>query len=371
MIAAFGNPFVVLLAIVGSAVLLFLVQLSHLVAVLVWCERRGQGLNYYGLSPAQRLRFKTVLKRHRVLLAPTIWLLSRVTGFRFANASFSYRGVAGPKGSCSEESFARGAQYQPRAEDVFVVTQMRCGTTWMQHLVYQIVTRGSGDLVGQGRTLYAVSPWLESLKSVFVDDAPLLGSERPSRIIKTHFPTQLCPFSDAAKYVYVVRHPVSCFSSCVDFVRHSTGSFAPSVEACEAWFTSNDSMWWSTWPNHVSGWWRRSEEHANVLFVRFDEMKEDLAAVANVVAEFLGVQPLSSDELAQVMRKCSFQYMRDHEECFEMTPPHLLQKRRGQFVSGKLDRHEDLPEDVRGRVALWCRDQLASANLLKFTKLMQ
>lgn len=184
-----------------------------------------------------------------------------------------------------------------------------------------------------------------------------------TRIVKTHLPSELCPFSDAAKYVYVARHAVSCFSSCVDFIRHDAGSFAPSIEACEEWFTSDDSMWWSTWPKHVSGWWQRRNQHGNVLFVRFEDMKQDLAGVAAEVAEFLNVRPLSASEMAQVVRKCSFQYMRDNEECFEMSPPHLLHRRGGQLVSGKTERRRDLPEDVRQRVAQWCRSRLASTNL--------
>ncbi len=363
MNVVFGTSLYTMLAVAGSAILLLLIQLVHFIAVLIWCERRGRGVNYYGASPAERQRFKAKLAKHRLLLAPTIWLLSRVTQFQFASASFVYQGVAGPAGSCSGESFAGGTRYQPRDTDVFVVTQMRCGTTWMQHLIYQIVTRGSGDLEAQGSTLYAVSPWLEGLKSVSVNDAPLVGDERPTRIIKTHLPADLCPFSKVAKYVYVTRHPVSCFSSCVDFVRHSTGSFSPTIEACEKWFTSRDSMWWSTWPDHISGWWQRHDQHTNVLFVRFEDMKQDLAAVARTVADFLNIQPLSTSELSQVVHKCSFQYMRDHDECFEMSPPHLLQSRGGHLVSGKVDRHRDLPEDVRQQVATWCQEQLASTNL--------
>ena len=79
--------------------------------------------------------------------------------------------------------FDRARRYRPRSEDVFVVTQMRCGTTWMQQLVYQIVTRGAGDFDDHGhRHLYAISPWIDAVNSVSIDAAPLLG-ERPTRII--------------------------------------------------------------------------------------------------------------------------------------------------------------------------------------------
>jgi len=65
-------------------------------------------------------------------------------------------------GSCSPESFEAGIRYRPRPEDVFVVTQMRSGTTWMQYLVYGLLTRGAGEPVERGRTVHAVSAWLEA-----------------------------------------------------------------------------------------------------------------------------------------------------------------------------------------------------------------
>jgi hypothetical protein len=70
---------------------------------------------------------------------------------------------------------------------------MRSGTTWMQHIVYQVLHRGNGDLVETGRELYAVSPLLEGRRSVPIEQAPLLGAERPSQIIKTHLPAGSAP----------------------------------------------------------------------------------------------------------------------------------------------------------------------------------
>ena len=68
------------------------------------------------------------------------------------------------------------------------MTQMRCGTTWMQQLVYQIVTQGQGEFSDPGRAhLYATSPWIEAINSVSMEDAPLVG-KRPTKIIKSHLP---------------------------------------------------------------------------------------------------------------------------------------------------------------------------------------
>lgn len=349
------------LIVLGAGLLFLLAQGVYLSVVLAWEQERTRGLAYYGLPPAERERFKRTLRRHTRLLSPILGLVSRSNKLDFRKLSFRYQGVAGPAGTCSEASFAKAAHYQPRPGDVFVATQMKCGTTWMQHVVYQVLTRGQGDLVGSGTALYAVSPWIEGLKSVAIEDAPLIGAERPSRIIKTHLPAQLCPASPEARYVYVARHPVSCLASCIDFVATNAGGMTPDLAVFEEWFCSPELMWWGTWPDHVAGWWQRSARDGNVLFVAFEDMKRDLAATVRQVAAFLEVAPLSEAELARVVEKCGFAYMQRHQEAFEMHPPHVLQTRAELFVRGTADRHQDVPDEAKRRVLAWCAERIRAS----------
>lgn len=351
--ATLGWLAVVLAAVVGLLVLGFI----YLALVLAWEDERTRGSAYYGLPLEERRRFHRRLGLHARVLSPIIRLGSKLTKVTLPKASFRFEGIAGPKGSCSPESFERGHAYRPRPEDVFVVTQMKCGTTWMQHLVYQVLTRGGGDLAERGEALYAIAPWLEGVRSVGLEEAPLVGEGRPSRIIKTHFPADLCPFDPTAKYVYVVRHPVSCFASCVDFIRANLGAFAPELGHVRDWFCSDD-MWWGSWPRHVEGWWKLARERDNVLFVRFEDMKADLPAVAARVARFLDLPELGPEELEAVVRKCGFEYMRSHADSFEMQPPHLLAIDAELLVKGTADRYRDVPEQIRAEVLTWCTERL-------------
>jgi aryl sulfotransferase len=128
---------------------------------------------------------------------------------------------------------------------------------------------------------------------------------------------------------------------------------APAAGAFETWFTSSDLMWWGTWVDHVRGWWDRSRESPNVLFVFFEDMKRDLGATVRQVAAFLEMAPLTEDELAQIVHKCSFAYMQEHQDNFEMHPPHILQTNAELFVAGTADRHKDVAADVRSRISSW------------------
>ena len=342
------------LLIIGGTALAFLVfQYVHFAVIASGTDQETRGLGYFGLPADERARYKRNLGRHARFLAPLLRLLSKLSKPGFAQISVQADELAGPSGSCTEESFRAAFAYRPRPEDVFVATQMRSGTTWMQHLVYEVLRRGAGDLVETGTSLHAVSPWLESVRGPSIEAAPLVGDERPSRIVKTHLPADRCPRADAARYVYVARHPVSCFASCVDYVRASLGPLAPDAEAAESWFCSEDAMWWGPWTRHVAGWWERAQDDDNVAFFHFEEMKRDPDGTIRTLAGFLGLDPLTDAEVDAIREKTSFEYMRKHEPAFEMMPPNLLSVGSRMIVKGSATRHEEVPADRRRRILAW------------------
>jgi hypothetical protein len=120
---------------IGGIVALYVVMGIYLATVLKWEDEQTVGLNYYGRPKAAREQFKRALARHATLLSPMLWLNGRAAKFDFRRARIQYKGVSAPTGSCSVESFERAESYTPVPDDVFVVTQMKCGTTWMQHVL--------------------------------------------------------------------------------------------------------------------------------------------------------------------------------------------------------------------------------------------
>jgi sulfotransferase family protein len=346
--------------VLGIGAALIVAELVYLGWYVRWEARRTRGLAYYGRPLAERRAIKRRIRWLSLPAMPFVRLLALAGRNRTPIPTFEYQGVSGPPKVSSPEIFAHAQRYQPRPEDVFVVTQMRCGTTWMQQLVYEIVSRGNGDLTDAGHGhMYALSPWIDAANSVSMEAAPLVG-DKPTRIIKSHLPASLCPYSPAAKYIYVTRHPVSCFASIVDYNRALQGPFVPSVSMMADWFCS-DRMYWLPWPAHVAGWWEWASQRENVLFVHFEEMKSDFAAVLDRVAGFLGYA-LTADEKQRIAVKCSFKYMQDHEDWFEMSPPTMFSVSGGRFLaSGQASRDADVTPEVRARVREFCRAGLAGA----------
>jgi hypothetical protein len=349
------------LSVLIGLVAVLVADYLYLVWYLQWESSNVSGAAYFSKPSIERRVLKEQIRRYSTPAMPIVRLLAAIFRKNATMPHFDYQGVAGPPKVSAPEVFARAQRYEPGSIDVFVATQMRCGTTWMQQVVYEVVSRGQGDLSDRGYGhLYAVSPWIDGIYSVPLADAPLVG-QKPTRIIKTHLPTSLCPYSAQAKYIYVTRHPVSCFASIVDYNRTLLGPLAPTVENLEAWFCS-DRMYWLPWPTHVAGWWQWSRTRANVLFVHYEDMSRDFAETLDHVAGFLGYR-LTADEKRRITEKCSFRFMSEHEEMFEMAPPTMFSVSRGRFLaSGRLRRHDDVKPAVRQRIAEYCGRALSESD---------
>lgn len=351
---------VIFATVIGVAAILFIVAMAcvaYLRYYLAWESRCRLGTRYYGRPLADRRAFREQVRARSRVLIPLVRLGAALDKGEVATLSINFKGVHGPGRCCTVESFCKAAAYEPTTQDIFVVTQMRSGTTWMQQIVYEILHRGEGDLGDSGHVhLCAVSPWLEAVHGVSVEKTPLLGRSA-KRLVKTHFPTQLCPFNAEAKYIYVARHPYSCFTSIVEFLNLMTGPFAPPASSLARWYCS-DRMWWLSWPDHVAGWWERSEQAGNVLFVHFEEMQKDLASVVRRVARFLD-EPLLEMETNKIVHKASFQYMKEREAFFEMSPPNMFSVLGSYFDDGRRTQHNATAEEDNRYILHFCKQRLA------------
>lgn len=343
---------------------LLLAYFLYVIVMMVYFEMITRGDNYFAKPLAERRRIRALIKSHARFIYPLFDYVSRVYQLK-SLPLFHYDGVTGPLMMSSKKSYAFTKHYQPQENDIVVATQMKCGTTWMQQVIFEVLHRGQGDLSDKGyRHMYALSPWIETTptSSVPFERAPLVG-EKNSRIIKTHMPAKLFPYSPKAKYVYVARHPVSCFASCFDFINLLAGPLLSNRETLLKWFCSDDMLWLS-WPEHVEGWWRRAEAHDNILFVHYESMKRDLRGVVIKVAKFLDME-LSDAEIDRVVAKSSFDYMKEHEEHFEMFSPNIFSTsaKKVRFMqAGTVDRYKDVSDEESATIMTFCRQRLKGAH---------
>ncbi|XP_076357541.1 sulfotransferase ssu-1-like [Tachypleus tridentatus] len=197
--------------------------------------------------------------------------------------------------------------YKPRDDDIFVVTFPKCGTTWTQHIVHNILNKG--ETFKNFKDVQERSPFIEMMGAKFVENMP-----RP-QAIKTHLPFHVCTYSPKAKYIYVARNPRDC---CVSFYHHTKifpeyqfedGSFDDFFEV----FINGETEWGDYFDHLLSAYEHRNDP--NVCFLTYEEMKDDAKAAVLKLAKFLGPQyaeMLESDDkiMMKILDHTSMEFMK-------------------------------------------------------------
>jgi hypothetical protein len=267
------------------------------------------------------------------------------------------------------DAFASALTYVPEPGDVFVSTYPKCGTTWMQYLVYLIVRRG--EPLPKGAGIGDVFPHLEEVGAEAARSMP------QPRLLKTHLPLPMAPFSGDARYVYVARNPFDCAVSFYyhteGFVRHydfAAGTFDDFFECFLA-----GEVDFGDYFEHLTSW-HATRDEPNVLFLTYERMSADPDAALDAVAGFLGVEHVAAMAdprvRARVLEHSSFAGMsRDQSRWSSARPPGsqpfvrkgIVGDWRSHFSSGQARRLAAKYREVtggRGAYELW-PDILAAA----------
>lgn len=179
-----------------------------------------------------------------------------------------------------EEKVLSGLAYKPRPGDVFVVGYPKTGSTWLQYMVYNILS----DMT----PVESMSQFLESSPFLEYVGADVTNKMARPGVIKTHLPFQTVPYAEHSKYVYIARNPFDC---CVSYYhntrRNSAYNFEDGAfsEFLKEFLSGN--VLYGDYFDHLLGWYEQRSA-ANVLFLTYEALKADTAACALRVADFLG-----------------------------------------------------------------------------------
>jgi len=256
----------------------------------------------------------------RIFAAPftlLVWLLraaERLLGF----GSAAFRALA----SLLEYIKGRFLLFRVRPDDIFVGAYPRSGQTLTQNILYQLTTDGSMDI----RHISEVSPWFERTLALRPRHLDTFGSPR---ILKTHLPYRMVP-KNGNRYVYVTRDGRDVAVSYYHMQR-SYGRFHGSFETFFSRFVQG-RVRWGSWFRHVSRWKANARE-LPILHVTFEEMVADLEGTVRKIAEFCDIT-VSPPEMHRILERCSFDFMKRHEEKFEHHTERLLEQglSKGKFI---------------------------------------
>ncbi|XP_069768983.1 sulfotransferase 1B1-like [Narcine bancroftii] len=206
--------------------------------------------------------------------------------------------------------------FQAHPSDLLVATYPKAGTTWVQEIVDSILHDGVVSQCDRGPMPNRI-PFLEfKERGKQRPGMQKLREMPPPRVIKTHLPFSLLPKSfleQRCKVIYCARNAQDVMVSFFHFDRMNKlqpepGSWA---EYFLKFITGNVS--YGPWHKHVRGWWEQ-RMHYPILYLFYEDLKEDLNREVRKVMKFLG-REISNEAVASIVKHTSFESMKENPAC--------------------------------------------------------
>ncbi|XVF54466.1 hypothetical protein PTKIN_Ptkin05aG0182500 [Pterospermum kingtungense] len=207
-------------------------------------------------------------------------------------------------------------QFQAHPSDIILCSSPKTGTTWLKSLTFAIITRTSFDDSTSpllSKTPHDCVPFLE-FDLAHSPGVPLLA---------THMPYSFLPRSiidSGCKIVYICRDPMDAFVSMYHFVSMQLAlkntEPLPLDQAFKL-YCDGVSEYGPYW-DHVLEFWRASLERPDkILFLKYEEMREDTVSYVKKLAKFIGY-PFSLEEeekglVEKIVKMCSFEHLSNLE----------------------------------------------------------
>jgi aryl sulfotransferase len=211
----------------------------------------------------------------------------------------------------------RWAQFEPRPDDIFVCTPAKCGTTWTQTIVGNLLWP-DGNLPGP---VMMIAPWVEAEFLPAEVIFPMLEAQTHRRFMKSHTAADGIPWFDDAKYIAVGRDGRDAFMSLVNHVQRLKGTDELNAKAREEGipelpaFDGDVHAFFDEWLadddyflHIIATYWER-RERSNLLLVHFNDLKNDLSGEMRRIAAFLEID-VPGAAWDTVVDRCTFESMR-------------------------------------------------------------
>ena len=212
-------------------------------------------------------------------------------------------------------------EFRPRPDDIFIATYPKSGTTWMQMLVVQLLSKGDAEF----DHILQKAPYLEDVLQRERFD--YLEKMPSPRVFKTHMEYGVLRPAKNARILFVTRDAKDTFVSCYhhyELVRRFRSSFDGFMNGMVRGrsFFGSYYKYMRTWMPH--------RNDPNVLWLRYEDLRKDLAGQARRIAAFLNV-PVPEERMAAILEKCSFEYMRQHDHKFDFRTG-MYEESPGRFI---------------------------------------
>ncbi|CAH2075757.1 unnamed protein product [Thlaspi arvense] len=217
--------------------------------------------------------------------------------------------------------------FKAQNSDIILCTFPKSGTTWLKALVYTTLNRSHCAPNSATHPLLACNPhnlvpYFEMQIYGDENENPNLENLPNPRIFATHLPFSLLPPSISysnCRIVYICRNPLDQLISYWYFFTSPSPNYneTNSIEELVKMFEEGICMYGPFW-DHVLEYWNKSIERKDrILFLYYEDLKEDIISQSIRLADFLGL-PFSEEEkdkgvIEDISRLCSFRNLKELE----------------------------------------------------------
>ncbi|KAJ4825473.1 Cytosolic sulfotransferase 15 [Turnera subulata] len=250
--------------------------------------------------------------------------LPREKGFRTPYIYFFQGFWCQPKEIEAIISFQK--HFRARDTDVVLASIPKSGTTWLKALAFSIMNRKHFPVFSDHHPLLVSNP--HDLVSFFEyklyagNQVPELSELSEPRLFATHIPFPSLQESikkSSCRIIYICRNPLDTFVSSWIYSNKLRPETLPPVPLEDAFqkYCKGVIGFGPFW-DHMLGYWKESLERPDkVLFLKYDDLKQDITSHLKKTATFLGC-PFSVEEeregvIEGIAKLCSFENLKDLE----------------------------------------------------------
>ncbi|XP_076993149.1 sulfotransferase 1E1-like isoform X2 [Tamandua tetradactyla] len=222
--------------------------------------------------------------------------------------------------------------FQARPDDVVIATYPRSGTTWVSEIIYMIYKEG--DVEKCKDAIFYRVPYLECRSEGQMNGVEQLKEMLSPRIVKTHLSSEHLPNSfweKNCKMIYVCRNPKDVAVSFYYFflmvpIHPNPGTFPEFVEKF-----MDGQVPYGSWYKHTRSWWEK-RNNSHVLFLFYEDLKEDIRKEVKKIMQFLGRKP-SEEIVDKIVRHTSFQEMKNNPATnYTTLPENMMDQKVSPFL---------------------------------------
>lgn len=246
--------------------------------------------------------------------------------------------------------------YRPKDGDIIITSYPKSGTTWLEYIVLQILSKGKlfpsfDDLT------HKIVPFMELTGTAVVDAAA------EPRIFKHHVPYNMVQKNPQSKTLYIYRNPEDVVVSYFFFLQSYDETSPLDFNIFFERFI-NGNIGFGRCFEHVLSFYNHRED-PNLMMISYEKLHSDTRAEVLRIAKFLGEQyfkEIVQDEklLSKIIANTSFENMKTklyltHPDCRDDDDPDVKNGkkktltffRKGTTGDGKIFLSEPQKERIR------------------------